>query len=147
MPSSANRPYRGVDFVLGILFLFLGGVLIFWTARFLQPTRTPPSTPGSYHFIVKLDDVAPDTAYAFEMEGRPWLLVRSGPDLAAVSAICTYKGSPIRWDSRNRLLSSEGHECAFSLHGDPVSGLTTSSLEVLKIKVINGRVYGARDLS
>jgi len=86
-------------------------------------------------------------AYAFEMEGRPWLLVRSGPTLAAVSAICTYKGSPIRWDRRNRLLSCEGHGCTFSLHGEPISGLATSSLEVLKIKVINGRVYGARDLS
>lgn len=147
MPSSATQPYQRVDFILGILFLLLGGVLLFWTARFLQPVHNHPITPGSYHFIVKLDGVAPGTAYDFELEGKPWLLVRTGNGTIAVSATCTYRGSRIRWDNSNHVFTCEGHGDTFSRLGGPISGLATSPLETLRLKVINGLVYGARDLS
>ncbi|MCJ7500605.1 Rieske 2Fe-2S domain-containing protein [bacterium] len=147
MPSSASHVYRGTDYLLGILILLLAGLLLFWTGRFLQPVRLPPASPGSYHFIASLDDVAPDTAFAFELEGRPWYLARTQGNLTAVSGYCTYRGSRIKWDPRNQVFLCEGHGCTFGLRGNLIRGLATSPLETLKIKVIGNRIYGARGRS
>jgi len=147
LPSSASHAYRGTDYLLGILILLLAGLLLFWTGRFLQPVRLPPASPGSYHFIASLDDVAPDTAFAFELERRPWLLAISRGNLTAVSGYCTYRGSSIKWDPRNQVFLCEGHGCTFGHRGNLIHGLATSPLETLKIKVIGNRIYGARDRS
>lgn len=147
MFSSANQVYRGADYFLGILILLLAGLLLFWTGRFLQPVQLPPASPGSYHFIAKLDDVAHGTALAFELEDRPWLLARMGDHFTAVSGYCTYRGSRIKWDSDNRVFLCEGHGSVFGHRGNLIHGLATSSLEALRIRVISDRIYGARDRS
>ena len=147
MPSSASHAYRGIDYLLGILILLLAGLLLFWTGRFLQPVRLPPASPGSYHFIASLDDVAPGTAFAFELEGRPWLLARSQDNLTAVSGYCTYRGSSIKWDLRNQVFLCEGHGCTFGHRGNLIHGLATSPLETLRVRTIGNRIYGARDRS
>lgn len=145
MHTSPSHAYRGTDYLLGILILILTGLLLFWTGRFLQPVRLPPASPGSYHFIASLDDVVSGTALAFELEGRPWLLARTGDNLTAVSGYCSYRGSRIRWDLHNQVFLCEGHGCTFGHRGDLIHGLATSPLETLNIRVIGHRIYGARD--
>ncbi len=147
MPSSASHAYRGTDYLLGILILLLAGLLLFWTGRFLQPVRLPPASPGSYHFITQLDNVAPGTALAFELEGRPWIMARTQNYITAVSGFCTYRGSRIQWDPLNQVFLCEGHGCTFGHRGDLIHGLATSPLESLRIRIIDDRVYGARDRS
>lgn len=147
MPSYSSHAYRGTDYLLGILILLMAGLLLYWTGRFLQPVRLPPASPGSYHFIAKLDDIAPGMALAFEIEGRPWLLVRTEGGLTAVSGYCTYRGSRIQWDPRNQVFLCEGHGCIFGHRGDLIHGLATSPLETLRLRIIADRIYGARDLS
>ncbi len=147
MPSSTSHAYRGSDYLLGFLILSLAGLLLFWTGRYLQPVRLPPASPGSYHFIAQLDDIAPGTTLAFEIEGRPWLLVKTDGDVTAVSGYCTYRGSRIQWDPRNQVFRCEGHGCTFGHRGDLIQGLATSPLETLRIRIIAGRIYGARDRS
>lgn len=147
MPSSTTHAYRGTDYLLGILVLFLAGLLLFWTGSFLQPSQLAPASPGSYHFITQLDNIAPGTALSFEIEGRPWLLVRTENDITAVSGYCTYRGSRIRWDPDNQVLLCEGHGCTFGHRGNLINGLATSPLETLRIRVIGNRIYGARDRS
>ena len=139
--------HRGANYLLGLLVLILAGLLIFWTGRFLQPTHLPPVSPGSYHFIGTLEDIAPGTALSFELEGRPWLLIRRGGEVAGVSGLCTYRGSRIRWETRHQLFLCEGHGCVFDPGGNPLQGLATSPLENLKIRIVGDRIYGARDLS
>ena len=143
MPSSTRYAYRGADYFLGILVLILMGLLLFWTARFLQPVRLPPASPGSYHFITQLDNIAPGTALSVELEGRPWLLVRMKNDITAVSGYCSYRGSRVRWDPRNRVFICEGHGCTFGHRGNLIHGLATSPLETLRIRIIDDRIYGA----
>ena len=147
MPSSASHTYRGTDYFLGILILLLAGLLLFWTGRFLQPVQLPPASPGSYHFIAQLDNVAPGTALALELEGRRWLLAKTEDSVTAVSGTCTYRGSRIQWDPRNQVFLCEGHGCTFGHRGDLIHGLATSPLETLRIRIIADRIYGARDLS
>ncbi len=147
MASSASHAYRGTDYLLGILILLLTGLLLFWTGRFLQPARLPPASPGSYHFIAQLDDVASGTALTFELEGRKWLLIRTGGNVTAVSGYCTYRGSRIRWDRRNQVFLCEGHGSTFGPRGNIIHGLATSPLETLRIRTVDDRIYGARDLS
>lgn len=147
MPSSTNHAYRGTDYLLGFLILLLTGLLLFWTGLYLQPVRLPPASPGSYHFIAKLDDIAPGTALAFDLEGRPWLLVNMDGDVTAVSGYCTYRGSRIKWDPRNQVFLCEGHGCIFGRRGNIIQGLATSPLETLRLRIITDRIYGARDLS
>lgn len=147
MSSPASRAYHHTDYLLGILILILAGTLIFWAARFLQPVRLPPVPPGSYHFIARLGDISPGIAYEFDLEGRPWLLAKTRNGVTAVSAECTFRGSSIRWDHRDQLWLCEGHGCVFGYRGNPIAGLATSPLENLKIRIINDRIYGARDLT
>jgi len=146
LSSTANNAYRGTDYLLGILVLLLAVLLLFWTARFLQPVRFPPASPGSYHFIAGLDDLAPGSALAFDLEGRPWVLVRTAGDVTAVSGYCTYRGSRILWDPDNRVFVCEGHGCTFGQRGNLIHGLATSSLETLRIRIVADRIYGARNL-
>ena len=147
MSSPASRAYHFTDYLLGILMLILAGTLIFWAARFLQPVRLPPAPPGSYHYIARLDDISPSIAYEFDLEGRPWLLAKTRNGVTAVSGECTFRGSNIRWDHRQQLWVCEGHGCTFGYRGIPIAGLATSPLEKLKIRIIDERIYGARDLS
>jgi nitrite reductase/ring-hydroxylating ferredoxin subunit len=147
LPSSANHLYRGTDYFLGILILLLAGLLLFWTGRFLQPVQRPPASPGSFHFITRLDNIAPGTALAFELEDRRWLLARNQDDLTAVSGYCTYRGSRIKWDPDNQVFLCEGHGSVFGHRGNLIHGLATSPLETLRIRVIADRIYGARDRS
>jgi nitrite reductase/ring-hydroxylating ferredoxin subunit len=147
LPSSASHAYRGTDYLLGILILLLAGLLLLGTGRFLQPVRLPPASPGSYHFITQLDNVAPGTALAFELEGRPWIMARTQNYVTAVSGLCTYRGSRIQWDPLNQVFLCEGHGCTFGHRGDLIHGLATSPLESLRIRIIDDRVYGARDRS
>ena len=147
MSSSANYAYRVTDYFLGILILLLAGLLLFWTGLFLQPVQRPPASTGSYHFIDRLDNIAPGTAIAFELEGRPWLLARTRDYLTAVSGNCTYRGSRIKWDPDNRVFVCEGHGCTFGHRGDLIHGLATSPLETLKMRIIGDRIYGARERS
>jgi nitrite reductase/ring-hydroxylating ferredoxin subunit len=147
LPSSANHAYRGTDYLLGILILLFAGLLLLGTGRFLQPLQLPPASPGSYHFIAQLDNVAPGTALAFELEGRPWILVRTRDYVTAVSGYCTYRGSRIQWDPLNQVFLCEGHGCTFGHRGDLIHGLATSPLETLRIRIIADRVYGARGRS
>jgi len=145
LPSSTTHAYRGTDYLLGLLVLLLAGLILFWTGSFLQPSRLAPASPGSYHFITRLDNIAPGTALSFEIEGLPWLLVRKENDITAVSGFCTYRGSRIRWDTDNQVFLCEGHGCTFGHRGNLIHGLATSPLETLRIRIIADRVYGARD--
>jgi len=147
LPSSNSHLYRGVDYVLGVLALFLAGLLLFWAGRFLQPAHLPPVSPGSYHFITRLDNIAPGTALTFELEDRSWILVRTDGDITAVSGQCTYRGSRIKWDPDNKVFLCEGHDCTFGHRGHLIHGLATSGLETLRIRIIDDRVYGARGRS
>jgi nitrite reductase/ring-hydroxylating ferredoxin subunit len=147
LPSSTNGGYRGSDYLLGTLVLLLAGLLLFWTGRFLQPVRLPPASPGSYHIIAKLDNIAPGSAFAFELEGRPWLLARAAGDVTAVSGLCTYRGSSIQWDPRNQVFLCEGHGCTFGHRGNLIHGLATAPLETLRIRIVGDRIYGARGRS
>ena len=145
MPSSTSHIYRGADYLLGILTLTLGGLLLFWAASFFQPVHLPPVSPGSFHYIARLDDIAPGTAITFDLEKRPWLLVRTrGGDITAVSGYCTYRGSRIRWDPANGIFLCQGHGSTFGRRGHLISGLAPSSLETLRIRVVDDRIYGAR---
>lgn len=144
MFSSASYEYRGTDYLLGLLILIFGGLLLFWSGRFLQPVRLPPASPGSYHYIASVDSVAPGTAIAFELEGRPWLLARTAGSITSVSGYCSFRGSRVRWDPVNRLFVCDGHGCTFGHRGDLIHGLATSPLETLDVKIIDGRMYGAR---
>ena len=144
MPSSSSLVGRSADYLLGILFLLLVSLLLFWTCSFLQPGRLPPASPGSYHFIAQLNDIAPDTALLFELENRPWLLARTKGALTAVSGYCSYRGSRIRWDSNNQVFLCEGHGCTFGPRGNLINGLATSPLETLGIRIVADRIYGAR---
>jgi len=147
LPSSIRHAHRGTDYLLGILILLLASLILFWTGRFLQPVRLPPASPGSYHLIASQDNVAPGTAFAFELEGRPWLLVRTDDNLTAVSGYCTYRGSSIKWDLHNQVFLCEGHGCTFGHRGKIIHGLATSPLETLRIRTIGQSIYGARNLS
>ena len=144
MSSSASNSYRGTDYLLGIGILLFVGLILVWTGRYLQPSHLPPASPGSYHYITRLESIAPGTAMAFELEGRHWLLARMGEDITSVSASCTYRGSRIRWDPDSRLFVCESHGCVFGPRGNPIHGLATSPLEALTIRIIEGRIYGAR---
>lgn len=146
MSSATSHAYRGTDYLLGILVLLLTCLLLYWTARFLQPVQLPPASPGSYHFIAGLDDLAPGSALAFELEGRPWLLVRTGDIVVAVSGYCTYRGSRIHWDPVDQIFQCEGHGCIFGHRGNLIHGLATAPLETLRIRIVDDRIYGARKL-
>lgn len=136
---------RGADYLLGISTFLLAGLILFWAGSFLQPVRLPPTSPGSYHYIAHLDEIAPGTAMSFDIEDRPWLLVRTRDgDIAAVSGRCTYRGSRIRWDSANQVFWCQGHGSTFGYRGHRISGLAPSSLETLRIRIVDGRIYGAR---
>jgi nitrite reductase/ring-hydroxylating ferredoxin subunit len=145
LPSTVSHSYRGTDYLLGILVLILLGLLFFWSALFMQPVRLPPASPGSYHYIAQLDEIPPGTAYSFELENRPWLLVRTAGDVTAVSGYCTYRGSRIQWDPANQVFLCEGHGCTFGHRGQLIHGLATSPLEALRIRIKDDRIYGARD--
>jgi len=145
--SSNNHANRGTDYLLGILGLLLAGLLLYWAGRFLLPVQLPPASSGSYHFITKLDNIAPGTAFAFELESRPWLLARTSGDITAVSGVCTYRGSRIQWNPHNQVFLCEGHGCTFGHRGGLIHGLANSPLEALRIRVIDDRIYGARDRS
>lgn len=147
MPSSTSQAFRGTDYLLGILTLLLGGLLLFQTAAFLHPVRLPPASPGSYHYIARLDELAPGTALEFDLENHPWLLVRTTAGITAVSKHCTYRGSMVQWDTENSVFLCEGHGCIFGHRGQLLGGLAASPLETLRIRISNGRVYGARDRS
>jgi nitrite reductase/ring-hydroxylating ferredoxin subunit len=107
--------------------------------------QLPATSPGSSHFIARLGDLAPDSALAVELEGLPWLLVRSRGDISAVSGYCTYRGSRIRWDKTNSVFLCESHGCTFDHRGNLIHGLATSPLETLRIRIVDDRIYGARD--
>ncbi|UCF88403.1 MAG: Rieske 2Fe-2S domain-containing protein [bacterium] len=144
MPSSHKSAYRGTDYLLGILVLLAAGLLLIWTARYLQPVRLPPLSPGSYHFIARLDDVAPGSSLSFMLEGRPWLLARRESEIMAVSGLCTFRGSKILWDEDNQVFLCEGHGCTFGYRGHRIQGLAADPLETLRIKIVGERIYGAR---
>ena len=144
MPSTASQSYRGTDYLLGILVLLFASLLLFWTARFLQPVRLPPVSPGSYHYIAHVNDIAQDTAFSFELEGRPWLLVSTAGDITAVSGYCPFRGSRVQWDPANSVFICDGHGCTFGHRGHLINGLATSPLESLRIKIVDDRIYGAR---
>jgi Rieske Fe-S protein len=148
LPSSNDHKYRGTDYILGTLTLILGSLLLFWAASYLQPVRLPPASPGSYHYITRLDDLAPGTAITFDLENRPWLLVRTrGGDITAVSGYCTYRGTRIQWDPANGIFLCQGHGSTFGPRGHLIDGLATAPLETLKIRIVDGRIYGARSRS
>lgn len=148
MPSSTSHINRWVDYLLGILTLLLGGLVLFLAASYLQPVRLPPASPGSYHYIAHLDDIAPGTALTFDLEDRPWLLVRTqSGDITAVSGYCTYRGSSIQWDPANAVFLCQGHGSNFGHRGNLISGLATSPLETLTIRIVDDRIYGARGRS
>lgn len=148
MPSSNSHIHRGADYLLGILTLLLLGLLLFWAASFLRPVQVPPVPPGSYHFIAHLEDIAPGTAISFDLENRPWLLVRTRDgDITAVSGHCTYRGSRVRWDSANGIFWCQGHGSTFGHRGYLINGLAPSPLETLRIRIVDDRIYGARGRS
>ena len=148
MPSSTSHMSRGADYLLGILAFLLGGLLLFWAASFMQPVRLPPASPGSYHYITHLDDIAPGTAISFDIENHPWLLVRTRDgDITAVSGYCTYSGSRIWWDPDNQVFLCQGHGSIFGHRGHLIHGLAPSPLETLDIRIVDDRIYGARGRS
>jgi len=146
LSSPANQTYGGVDYLLGLLILLLAGMLVYWTGLFLQPVRLPPASPGSYHFLANIDDIAPGSALAIELEGKPWLLTNRDEHISAVSGHCTYRGSRIRWSNRNQVFICEGYGSTFDHRGNTIHGLASAPLEKLKIRTISNRIYGAKDL-
>ena len=146
MPSTVNRAYRGTDYLLGILTLVMASLLLFSVARFLQPARIHPVSPGSFLFIAGLDDIASGEALPFVLEDMPWLLVRSGDDITAVSGYCTFRGARIWWNEEEKVFMCKSHGCIFGHRGNPLHGPAISPLETLRIRIVSDRVYGARDV-
>ncbi|MDF1536304.1 MAG: Rieske 2Fe-2S domain-containing protein [bacterium] len=143
MTSPARSTYRWTDYLLGLLILIAAGAVFYPTVRFLQPGQTPPVLSGTLIPAANLEEIPPGQALEIEYASTPWILVKKGHEIVALSGVCTYRGSELVWDAGRNVLVCSGHGCTFDRHGNVLWGLATRPLETLPVRIEGNRVHVA----
>ncbi len=139
--GNPDNKHGSIDYLLGITILMLIGGLLYPPVQLLWPQRHLPLASSALIPVADEAGIRPGSALPFVYQENPFLLINVGRTRHAVSAICTYRESILRWDEDRQVLVCPAHGCTFDVRGNVLHGLAPRPLPTLNVVLSGGRIY------
>lgn len=139
MPNFSRRDFLKLTnrflTVTGLAIIFAPIVAYFYPPE-LEEIPSDPVLVGPE------DELPVGTSKTVRFGRYPALIVNTSAGLRAYSAVCTHFACVVKWDSEKNTIYCPCHDGFFDpLNGEVVSGPPPTSLDAVKIEVIDGQIF------
>ncbi|MEW5803920.1 MAG: Rieske (2Fe-2S) protein [bacterium] len=120
-------------------------VIVAIISLFVYPLiRYLATPPGSVRYLetiqIPLSSLPEGTSQLVSYHGQPVIVINSHGNIKALTALCTYSDSLLRWDNEREELVCPSHDARFDINGNVKAGLAPRPLERTKVMVVAGKV-------
>lgn len=120
--------FFGVATVAGMIYPFV---------RYLQPVKQQEGAGG---VEIPETDLPPGKAVLINYEGNPALVINTGTEYVALTAICPHLGCIVKWKEAEGILFCPCHAGKFDTDGKVLAGPPPQPLEKFPVRVAGGKV-------
>jgi Rieske Fe-S protein len=133
---------RFIKWVLGVSFTSIAAMVITPIVAFLIPAKQESTAAGSRFLAGTTADIAPETGKVVAMGSSPVLVINSGTDVRAFSAVCTHLGCIVEYDTTARVIICPCHDGRFNpASGAVVSGPPPAPLKPITVKLEKDQIF------
>lgn len=125
--------------------LLTGGIISGLFAWFLYPISRfliPPNGDSQDPDVVQVNaiEVPAGKSKIINYKNTPTIIINTGQDLVALTAVCTHLGCIVQWDEASQEIVCPCHAAHYDLNGNVKSGPAPKPLTLVKSRVVDDKI-------